>query len=376
MIGGYLVANLAVAAFLTAVLAGCIFRPPKIDRTIAVLLAAACLMAVLGPAIGRDEYFEWRNYWADIRVFLGMLGGVLWFRSRHPRVIFPVLMTLAAAILVELGATLVFLNAPIAGGSATERMSSPPMYYACTYLIGILPILNGYYREAGSQRRKRLILLLDLASAALVGYAAFKSSTRSVFLEIALLAVLCSMTLSGRVTKVLFVTSACIVLFFVSAGILSIQAASLSDSYLADRLLATDLRGELRYYELQMLFDHLRSDGVVGLGFGSLFWSPYLGRTLSLVTNPHIGAFTFLLKGGMLAFGVFIVFPSISCVRNIAGSVNHSIRFGAWGSVAMYMAIAGLSGGWDFYSLFSLGLAYSLATGREAGDSLSRSAMV
>ncbi len=350
-----------------------------------------CLALTIGYAAARSAFAADQNNW-DLKYFVSDLWtlqvfvlGFMWSRRRTLPEIAGVCRITGAfmiplALLTIAGLYLGFVR-PY-DQEFTDRLYTSSLWsIGCTAQF-LWPIHFASSKETGNfdrmlpRFRNAYLRLSGHLLAPLALLVAVFTATRSLLIVSILSYVVVWCIQPKRNTQHLAVATFLLTVFLV-IGFASASLVRAKGYSALDRLQQTDLTQEGRRVELEWLFNQLGDDVVAGWGLGSLFFSTIKYHNRPLEVAPHVGIFTFLLKGGILMAMIFVVLPLLMCLRSLRHRTERA-RAGI-GCVLVYCATASLSGGWYPYQmlLFGVGVGmvsirkmtgnYSLPTGRCRG---------
>lgn len=338
----------------------------------ATLLA---LLALLGLLLSNTNFFSWGALEGDVLVMAGLLVGVGFARFLAVERGMWLLCTVYCLGLVAFGATMGGWAAGVIHVSETHegRRVISSLFGISWVLTAICPIVFSLRGTLRSRSRRTGLLCVVFLGIASVFYIGFFTSTRSVLLQGVCMLLLCTALHLAKAVNGLAVSLVVVAVLVLSASINSVVEAgsSVYDRYiLSKRPVASSFEGETRAVEVGLMMSEMRWDVVIGWGFGSQF--PTEGQGY-LVSGPHVGALTFLMKGGFALFGLFCIGPLILALLKLRNSQDWFVRGGAGGVIA-FVWMASMSGGWSFMNVFLYGYSIGVVVYRSRRAGFSRSA--
>lgn len=298
----------------------------------------------------------------DASNILGFTAGAYWIGRRPIESVLTKWHRLAGIVTC----LLVFALVGLATGFIKPAIESGRIYvYSVFRAVGILSIIMPTLwaaKEFFPIKRVPywMFSLPFLFIGLLVWVTAFFTATRSILIE-CVVSILMIARIAARQARGLAFLAA-LFLILVMMTLWQMDALSgLVGGELGDRLAATTGAKEQRFVEVGMMLEQMTSlDYLIGTGMGSRFHSVVVVDGTDLALNPHIVVFTFLQKGGILCFLGLVIVPFISAVLRLIRGDGDALYLGAVAGVIMYLLMASISGGWEFYFLFLYGVFVSL----------------
>ena len=339
-----------------------LFRFSSMTRWTVVSLFAFINMTILG-VLRFGLHFETAVFGNDMLTFFALVAGLIWASTRSQARLLSAFRIIATLSTMALVVTIVGLRigfiTPMFG---EERLSTQSMY-TCTFAVAsLLPV--GLVQPPGERRElSSARLALFAAGLASVFAAGVLSAGRTVTLQglgaLAVSAVPIFTQRRSKTTSAILVVGA---LIGIGAVISVFVETSTQADLLRERVVSTSTTDGGRFEELVALLDQVSSSLMTGWGFGSLFDSPIPIEEYGLAAAPHIGVFTYLQKGGVLIFGIFVLVPIYICFRGLFRSASNTIAYGAAGALVVYLITGFTSGGWFTVQVFIFGACLSVAT--------------
>lgn len=337
--------------------------------------AFACFLFLLFLGLFRDNELRWML--TDMVVFGALVAGLAW--ASMNRVVFIANYFKAIALI---GLLLYPINLVATGNVQFSLLESKnvvwlPFWCITSYLAFTLPFVYACGLTYSSPASMRWVKVLTAATLMCGLYTAFLTSNRTVVGQTVGSVLVTLTTVSAksiRLTAILFLStiiSYCGVLLFSDTVDNLISTFTTTD--LCQKFLARSVFDDPRFYELQQLYDHMEGRHVLGLGFGSRydFILRYADRDVEVVTAlaPHLGAFAFYQKGGIVLYILFIFVPFVLSLRYLLFPANIPLfRKGAWCGIFCYILFFSVTtGGWDFVYTFMYGALLAVAV--QSGDS-------
>jgi hypothetical protein len=326
-----------------------------------VSLLGMCAMILLGVVESYVLGFDLMVY--DIIIFAAIPVGAAWAFSTtksEKRLFMWALYCINWAVLA--GTNYLLIHRKIQQSAPGPRVFVYSEFY-CTWALSVLtPFI--YFDKALWVGKKNVIAQALLVSTILLmALTARVSITRSVVLQLALclaivaagLVKLQKLTVRWLLAAVAGVTLVIGFSLTPSAGGSPSFGSSNAKWSLEKRFSSTNLTGEERVAELRQVLMLYGGDLFVGRGLGSGFASVTISRKGSnYTTAPHIAVFTLLMKGGVLAFALGIVLPTLWTFKTIIFTDDAEL-YASCAGVLLYVAFSCISGGWLFPFLFSYG---------------------
>ena len=330
----------------------------KNSKTI-VVASFGFYMLIVGIVLGNEIHFMR----VDLAFFAGLGFGGLWTlnrtRARVLRCVTVLMHAIAACLLFNVvGLGLGFVPSQ----DSLLRVYTYSLFDSCYLVACFVPVVlisaENQYAKSSSGRATRSIAWVAIGVA--VAAAVFASSRSSFFAALTGIGFAAWANRDKRSTvRLIGVIAASAAIVFV------VRDATVGDTYLTKRLSSFHLAEEVRFIELQMMFDDL--DGgylLTGKGFGSRFPSNIAASKFDhgLALFPHIGILTLLQKGGIIAFVLLILRPILTSLlqlyRLATGRYvdqNDRLSLGANACVIVYMVQACLSAGWGTSDMIVFG---------------------
>jgi hypothetical protein len=338
-------------------------QSPK--RSLSLPIATATFIFLYMAVVGQANGNEWKFFVIDSSYFAGLLLGILWASQRttaHALWIFRFILkhTTVLLLLTCIGLISGFIP-PARGG---DRIFSFSIFGSTTIICTLAPLILVTSPFGSNKETAQGLVRWVITGLSTVLLAAVISATRSM-----LLVWLCSigaivwLTMDWqKAIKYLIV-----ILIFSPLATMLLVSCGHENNRIAQRLQSTEFGEELRYVELQMMFDQLGDDVYLGKGFGSRFDSP-IGRE-QIAFAPHIGIMTLLYKGGVSVFLLVILLPiafALVTVLYMHGTVWRSreqrlLVVGCLAGVLINAAQACMSAGWDYQHLYLYGALLAIA---------------
>lgn len=294
----------------------------------------------------------------DASSLMGCIAGYHWISRRSMGQLLYQWHRLAAVITLLFALTLIGL----ASGFVKPAIESGRIYVysvfrAAGFLTIVMPILWAAKRYFPIPRAPYWMFSFPfLFVLLLITIAAYYTATRSMLLEgFVCLLFICAIA-TYRVRGLSLFLVSLLLLMAVTAWDLNL-IPSVDLGALGERLRQTGSLEESRYQELMMMLKQMSGyDYLFGMGMGSRFQSVVMVDGTDLALNPHIVIFTYLQKGGLLFFFLTIIFPALVLLFRLLTTVRASeIELGALAGGLMYLLMASISGGWEFYFTFLYG---------------------
>ena len=353
--------------------------------TVALIVPLIFMAIITNP---RRVGFDMKFFAVDVWIFGGLIVGSLYatLRGRNDVLLFlrrGALLSAAALVLTAFALTTEVL-ATVSGGGVGARIYTQSLFNVSYILSVSLPILQNATRIRGTGRVCWSTGKTCVLGGLVIGVG-IMTGTRSVLLVGLGSAVLCVLVNVRRRWPSSLSFVACLLLV-AGAAVLQVDwqtALTSSPTSGWTRLARTSISDEWRYSEVQGLFAELGQDLILGAGFGSRFvsYNPGYHKGDSMAFAPHIGALTFLMKGGVLTFWALIVLPSIVGLISVLRPRSRldTFKAAAWSGALLYLEQSWLSGGWAFNELFYYGLFLAICVGdrrSRAGERLVNNARI
>jgi hypothetical protein len=328
-------------------------------------LAVGAVMCVYMGVLGYMNRTELKFLVIDSTYFIALLLGLQWTAQRgiYESLGF-IRLLYASTTLVLFLSCLGLVTGAIPSANYGTRLYSFSIFGSSTLICTLTPLVCSTLSVRTSRVQAVRWLRWTLFGLGTVLMAAVISATRSMLLVwMCSLAATVWLKMTGR-NGVIYASG----LLLLSPLALSMLAvANLENTQIAQRLHSTELDEELRYQELEMMYEDLRDDLYIGKGFGSRFATPIGAEQIAFA--PHIGITTLLYKGGVIVFALVIVFPVLYAAWSFLGARGSGssridgrrVAAGCVGGILINAAQASLSGGWDYQHLFQFAMLFGLS---------------
>lgn len=324
------------------------------------MVGVSILLLVHG--ILRGHGLKWMTI--DFSSLMGGIAGYYWASQRPIHRILKLWHRLAGLITVLMALTLLGL----AYGYVQPAIESGRIYvYSLFRSVGFLSIVMPLLWAAKSDfpipRAPYWVFALPfLTVLCLIALTAYYTATRSMLLE-----GLCASFFMARIT--LSKTRGLGVIFFSFLLLLGVTVwdlellSSMDLGALGDRIRNTGTQEESRFQEILMLFEQMSAyDYLFGMGLGSRFHSIVFVDGTDLALNPHLVIFAYLQKGGIFFFLAAVLIPTLVFGLRLLKPYSSPIQLGWLSASLMYLIMASLSGGWEFYFTFLYGCSLAMNT--------------
>lgn len=340
-------------------------RKQLLSPALPIVGMAGIYMLVLGILRGNETKF----LTVDCLIFASLALGVFWGGGEksgiHVRALMTWYMLVSAILIINiLGLATGFIPASQDGA----RIFNYGLFGGTTIVSMLFPLVycgGNCVRGSLDRSRIRLVALAGLGACVL---AAFLAGTRSLlFVAMISVAVTAWLKMEG-IARVCCVFSILILCVLFESG--SVSNTPFANSLLFQRIVSTNLESSSRHEEVQLMFEQLDGNGLIGLGFGSRFWSPIDQEGQILVLSPHIAILTLWQKGGFIVFAMLVGVPLLWLLSNVAirrgfsqnQTESRDVPVAVWSACCLvYFAQASISGGWQCGPLFLFGALASRA---------------
>ena len=340
-----------------ALLVQLLMKPGAVTSPIVFLtFGALVFMAVLGFVRGNIENYSFKFYVADIFCFSSLIAGAIIARTQNEAVVARLVSRSALIICGVIVLTYIGLFAGVVTTSfeIEGRTVTGSIFNAIGLLVILLPWATAPAGRAESHGGWRTLAIFGVAIAT-----GLISATRSVIIEVTIAAV-CYLILQRNRFGFSF-------LLRLTGGVAALTLMLYSSlpvlgTFVFQRLSNTNFGDESRFEELSMFWPQVLGDAALGQGMGSRFVSNVIFEGNPLALAPHIGIFTFFMKGGVVMFAAYAIIPAAIAVRILFSGNRQEYQRAAAASTLMFTLLACLSGGWSPLALLAYGLAIGAMT--------------
>ncbi len=320
-------------------------------------LAAAILLGLFMAAVGFRREAETKWWVVDASVYCGFLLGLAWSERRSAAAAVRTVHLWGSIAAVLLAVNLIGLvSGFVPPVVESDRRYCSALFYTAGFVVVAFPFWFASAR-GGCPGLDGLCKALP-ACLGITGvlFAAYISATRSLLIAgiASILLAYWAVVRDPLFSALVLVLAVVVVLAAGQTGALE----TLQRSLLFDRLVGTTMADEARYVELEMMFHDLASadERWLGRGFGSRFDSNVQAHLDGLAVAPHVGVLAPWFKGGVPAFALMILLPGLAALSGLLLKRRSKIRQAGRAGLLAYLALASMSGGWDFALLFLYGI--------------------